>query len=81
MGVKNQNGVSKFEDLIGFIQRFKNQTAASVANRGELQRVITGWRRVGQGGISGGKERICFSHLLGGRELRGLDPCRLGPQS
>lgn len=65
--------MSKFEDLIGFIQRFKNQTAAPVATRGELQRVIRGWRRVGQGGISERKERICFKPSSGGRELRGLN--------
>lgn len=65
--------LSKFEDLIGFIQRFKNQTAAPVATRGELQRVLIGWRRVGQGKEQKKRGFQARPSSSGGRELRGLN--------
>ena len=66
--------MSQFEDLMGFIQRFKNQTAAPVATRGELQRVLIGWRRLGQGAISKRKEDFKPGRLfLGEGNCRGLN--------
>ena len=54
MELNNKIEQTKFEDLIGFIQQFINQTAFHVAIRKKLQRVVqngklTGRRRPRQG--------------------------------
>lgn len=58
--------LSKFEDLIGVIERCKNEASSRVTTRKAHEGVFIGWWRVGKEGLSRRKERICFKpgHLL-----------------
>ena len=70
---------SKFEDLIGFIQRFMNQAVSYLATRRTLQRAVQngmflleeGW---GNAAIRKRKVSIIFrpGHLFGGKGSAGV---------
>lgn len=81
--LKNKIHLSKFEDLIGFIQRIVTLTASHLADRKVLQEADQNDRFCGQNGEGARREVYFFRHVtfLWGSVCHGCLSCRLPNQS